>query len=281
MTVTDSAGRELIFESAPHRIATVIPGDMEIIYALGGELAARPQSSGEVRPPEAESLDVIGHPHDINFEILASLGVDLFIGHSRVNMKDIETLEALGINVLLSHGDSFEDIIGLINLYGRILDKGSEAEQLIHEIENEINALIGNQPEQPMKTLILFGTVDETMAALPQSLVGSLFELVGTENVASGLPRLDRYPTYAQLSLERVLEANPDVIYFMAHGDPQAVLDNFQSEMSKNPAWNNLTAVKNDNLIILPHSLFGTNPGPRIVESLQYLSESLESITIE
>lgn len=279
-TIIDHAGREVTFEKYPERIATVIPGDMELIYSLGGEVIGRPQiSSGIFRPAEVESVEEIGFPLEINFEKLVSLQADLFIGHARLNFDDVATLESLGIDVILTKGDSLEDITSLIDMYGKILNRTSESESLLTTIEDRINEITAsNNRETPLRTLVLFGTRDETMAALPQSLAGNLFDIAGAENIARDFPKLDLYPTYAQITHERILEANPDAIYFMAHGDAEEALQQFQSEMATNPIWNHLDAVKSDNLIILPQELFGTNPGPRIVDALEFLKESIDSI---
>lgn len=279
LTISDSANRNVTFEESPKRIVTVSPADMEIIYALGGEVVGRPQNtSGVIRPPEAEVAENIGFPIVINYEKIAALKADLFIGHERLNIKDVPTLESLNLNVVLTKGDSLEEIISLIEMYGDILNEKENANALIHNIEKEIEEILADNQDQHPKVLILFGTPSETMAALPQSLAGNLFELAGAENVFKDLPGLRSYPTYAQLSLERIFEANPDAIYFMSMGNAELALKQFQEEMSLIPAWNELTAVKNDNLIILPHELFGANPGPRIVDSLQFLKNSLNSL---
>lgn len=279
LTITDSANRSVTFKESPKRIVTVNPADMEIIYALGGEVVGRPQNStGTTRPKEAEVAVDIGFPLAINFERIVALKSDLFIGHKRLNTKDVPTLEALGLNVLLTQGDSVDEIISLIEMYGDILDKKDEADALINAIEKEIAEMLAEQQEKQVRALILFGTPRETMAALPQSLAGNLFELVGVENICKDLPGLKAYPTYAQLSLERILEADPDVIYFMSIGDDEKPFKQFQAEMSLIPVWNELTAVKNDRLINLPYELFGANPGPRIVESLQFLKNSLDNL---
>lgn len=279
LTIVDLADREVTFESMPERIVTVVPSDMEIIYALGGEVVGRPlSSSGIVRPEQAATLPEVGYPLGVNFEVITSLEADMFIGHARLNLGDVQTLESLGIEVVLTKGDSLEDIKSMIKMYGHILERQEEALRLIDEIDRKVTEMTSNKRENPIKALILFGTRDETMAALPQSLAGNLFELAGAQNISDGLPRLDMYPTYAQLSLERVLEADPDVIYFMAHGDAEVAKQQFEKHMADNPGWNNLTAVKKNNIIVLPHELFGTNPGPRIVDALDFVINSLNNL---
>ncbi len=279
LMITDSAERKVLFAESPKKIVTVIPADMEIIYALGGEVVGRPQKSfGEVRPPEAAGVEEIGRPQIINFEKIAALDADLFIGHKRLNAKDVPTLESLGMNVLLTQGDSAKEIIDLIKMYGLILDKEAAANELIDNIETEIEKISREFEGQTIKALILYGTPNETMAALPMSLAGNLFEIAGIQNIYQDMPGLKTYPTYAQLSLERILEADPDVIYFMFMGDDVKPFEQFQSEMALVPAWNGLTAIKNDRLIVLPYELFGTNPGPRIVDSLHYLQDTLKDL---
>ncbi len=279
LTITDFANRSVTFKKSPKRIVTVNPADMEIIYALGGKVVGRPQKSfGDVRPPEAEKAEAVGRPQVINFEKVSALKADMFVGHKRLNVKDVPTLEALGLNVVLTQGDSVDEVIDLIGMYGNILNKQEQANALVNTIEQEIEKTVKGNQRRDVKALILFGIPNETMAALPQSLAGNLFELAGVENICKGMPGLKTYPTYAQLSLERILEADPDVIYFMSMGDDAKPFERFQAEMANVPAWNKLTAIKNDRLINLPYELFGTNPGPRIVESLQFLQNSLNSL---
>jgi len=279
ITIIDSANRSVTFEESPKRIVTVNPADMEIIYVLGGKVVGRPQKSvGEVRPPEAAVAEDVGRPQVINFEKISALRADLFIGHKRLNIKDVPTLEALNLNVVLTQGDSVDEIIDLIAMYGSILNKQEQANALINTIKEKVAEVSEGNQGRNVKALILFGTPNETMAALPQSLGGNLFELVGVENICKDMPGLKTYPTYAQLSLERILEADPDVIYFMSIGDDKKPFEQFQAEMSHLPVWNELTAIKNDKLINLPYDLFGTNPGPRIIESLQFLKNSLDSL---
>jgi iron complex transport system substrate-binding protein len=48
--------------------------------------------------------------------------------------------------------------------------------------------------------------------------------------------------------------------------------------MEKNAAWKNLDAVKKGNIVVLPSNLFGTNPGTKITEAVEYMRQSLKDI---
>ncbi|MFJ5624264.1 ABC transporter substrate-binding protein [Peribacillus loiseleuriae] len=279
--MTDHANRELMFDDPPLRIVSLVQGDMEIVHSLGAEIVGRPTVSSDVLPKELADIEEVGTAHEADFEKIISLKPDLIIGHAGLNMKDVSTAEALGLNIFLTNSNSYETIIEVISMYGKILDRENEANEMIAEIEEKKSSIQSNPLHKKVKALIVYGTTDLFLAALPTSLSGNLLDIVGGENIASNLPGIDSYPDYAQLSMERVIEANPDVIYFITHGDPDAVKEKFKLELKSNPAWNKVNAFEHDNFVFLPYELFGTSPGPKVADSLRYLRESLESIATE
>ncbi|KMY51472.1 ABC transporter substrate-binding protein [Peribacillus loiseleuriae] len=279
--MTDHANREIMFDDPPLRIVSLVQGDMEIVHSLGAEIVGRPTVSSEVLPKELADIEEVGTAHEADFEKIVSLKPDLIIGHAGLNMKDASTAEALGLKLFLTNSNSYETIIEVISMYGKILDRENEANEMIAEIEEKKSTIQTKPLNKKVKALIVYGTTDLFLAALPTSLSGNLLEIVGGENIASNLPGIDSYPDYAQLSMERVIEANPDVIYFITHGDPDAVKEKFKLELKSNPAWNKVNAFKHDNFNFLPYELFGTSPGPKVADSLSYLRESLESIATE
>ena len=273
--ITDYAGRTLEFSQPPKRIISLIPGDMEIIHALGGEIVGRANVDESAISEALVHVPEVGNAHDINFEKVVSLKADLIIGHAGLNMKDVNTVESLGLKMLLSNSKSYETIIETIELYGKILQKSSEAEALVQSLEEKKASVLTKVMNKDVQALIIYGTTESFMAALPSSLSGDLLALAGGTNIADHLPGIDGYPDYAQLSMERVIQSNPDVVYFITHGDPSTVRSKFESELKANPSWKSVNAIINDNLVFLPYELFGTNPGPRIVEALDFLKESL------
>lgn len=86
------------------------------------------------------------------------------------------------------------------------------------------------------------------MAALPQSLSGDLLRIAGGANIAENEPALEKFPQYAQINAEKVIEADPDLILLMTHSNPEDVKAGFMSEMKQNAAWHDVSAVKMDTL---------------------------------
>jgi iron complex transport system substrate-binding protein len=58
-------------------------------------------------------------------------------------------------------------------------------------------------------------------------------------------------------------------------GDSEKALKALQDGIAKNPAWSNLTAVKNDRFVVLPKELFHYKPNARWGESYEYVAKIL------
>ncbi|MCM3760468.1 ABC transporter substrate-binding protein [Alkalihalobacillus oceani] len=275
-TVTDFAGREVRLGQTPDLLVSLVQADAEIVHALGGEIVGRPTVQNQQVSEGLQGAEEIGTAHDIDFEKVVSLQPDLVIGHAELNLKDVDMFASLGIPVVLTSGNSYDDVLKSIELYGQLLDKEEQAGELLASLD--VGQLELAPLAEEVKALIIFGSADTMMAALPSSLSGDLLAMAGGLNIAEGLPQIEHYPQYAQLSMERVLEADPDIIYFIAHGDVEAVKAQFEAEVKSNSSWQHLQAVEQERLVILPPELFSSNPGPRIGEALQFIHESLTAV---
>jgi iron complex transport system substrate-binding protein len=171
-----------------------------------------------------------------------------------------------------------EEIKQQIELFGRLLHKSSRAEELIQEIDKKLESLKASQAANKPRVLIVYGAPGTYMAALPNSLSGNIAELTGASNIAAGYPSLENYPQYAQLSTERIIEANPQVVFIMGHGNPQEVTAGFLKEMERNSAWNGIDAVVNHHVTVLPSDLFGSNPGTRVIEAMEMMQDILHEV---
>lgn len=275
ISVTDLAGKTVEFSEVPQRIVTFSSGDMSIVYALGGTVVGRPTIEGEV-PTEVKDIADIGTTIEINIEKVAALQPDLIIAHRQLNAKDIPALEQLGAKILLTGAASLDENNGVIEMLGKVLHKTTEAETLVKQINDKVTEVSTLNSEKEIRCLIIFGVPSNWMVALPDSLSGNLLEAVGGFNIAKDYPKLEKFPQYAQMNSERIIEADPQVLLLISPGPQEIAKKSFMAEMSKNPSWKNITAMKQGNFIMLPNSLFGSNPGAKIMDSLEYLNNELQ-----
>ncbi|OBZ08652.1 ABC transporter substrate-binding protein [Bacillus sp. FJAT-26390] len=275
--VKDFAGRMITFDKVPDHIVALSNGETDIVYALGGELVGRPASTSSSLPAAAEKVEQIGSAHEVDLEKITLLRADVVLGNNPMNTKDVPVLEGVGSKVILTSANSVNEIKAQITLFGQLLQKEARAQELNQTIDDKLKQFHAAANQEKPKALLVYGAPGTYMAALPNSLSGNILELAGGTNIASNYPSLQSYPQYAQLNSERIVEANPSLILIMTHGNPEEVKKGFLKEMQQNPAWSSLDAVKQNKVEVLPSDLFGSNPGTRIIESLEWLHDMLET----
>ncbi|PEZ54951.1 iron-hydroxamate ABC transporter substrate-binding protein [Bacillus cereus] len=271
--ITDLSGRKVTFDKVPESFATLSMGDMDIIHALGGKIVGRPDTKLTL-PDELKKAQVIGNAHQPNFEQIASLKPDVLVANNGFQ-KNVPTVEGQGTQVIISSANSVQDIQKNIELYGTVMKKEDKAKEINQKMNDQMKKY---EKKSDVKALLVYGAPGTYLAALPTSLSGDILEKTGGKNIASDFPETKEYPQYAQLSVERIIEANPDVIYLITHGDPKSVKKAFEGEMMKNEAWKNLEAVKQNRVVILPPDLFGSNPGTRVTEAMDFMYKSIQDV---
>lgn len=274
--VTDFSKRTLAFQKVPQHIVALSNGDLDIIYALGGTAVGRPNSNGPVVVPAAENVQQIGSTHEVDLEKITMLKPDVVLGNYPMNEKDIPAIEGVGSQPLLTSANSVQDIQTQITLFGQLLQKQAGAVKLNQQIDQQVTKLQKETASASKpKVLLVYGAPATYMAALPNSLSGNILEGAGGSNIAADFPGLQNFPQYAQLNTERIIQADPDYIFIMTHGNTEDVKAAFIKEMQENAAWNGIRAVKNNQVEVLPSDLFGTNPGTRVTKALDLMHQKL------
>ncbi|URJ50287.1 ABC transporter substrate-binding protein [Paenibacillus polymyxa] len=274
--VTDFSKRTLAFQKVPQHIVALSNGDLDIIYALGGTAVGRPNSNGPAVVAAAENVQQIGSTHEVDLEKITMLKPEVVLGNYPMNEKDIPAIEGVGSQLLLTGANSVHDIQSQITLFGQLLQKQAQAVKLNQQIDQQVAKLQKETASASKpKVLLVYGAPATYMAALPNSLSGNILEAAGGSNIAADFPGLQNFPQYAQLNTERIIEADPDYIFIMTHGNTEDVKAAFIKEMQENAAWNGIRAVKNNQVEVLPSDLFGTNPGTRVTKALDLMHQKL------
>lgn len=271
--IKDASGEIVTFDETPESIAVLNSGDLDILRKLDVNVTGRPKTSGPV-DQEIEGITEIGNPHQPNFEKIAEVNPDVLAVPLSFQQYAGNIAEQ-GTTIVYTQANSVDDILNTIGNFGDIFNRKTDAENIIKTIQQEIEEV---EKSEPVKTLLVYGAPGTYLAALPNSLSGDLLEKAGGENIASDFIQEENYPQYASLSIEKIIERNPEMIMLITHGEPEAVKAAFEEEMSENAAWKNLDAVKSGNVVVLPSHLFGSNPGTQVSEALQVMVESLSAV---
>ncbi len=262
VTVTDSNGKEVTFQSPPEGIVALAPSFVEVLFAIDAGDAVVAVDQNTDFPPEAASLTKVSG-FDPSVEGIAALEPDLVIIFFDPGGLE-QALERLGIPVLfLANPASIEGVFDQIELLGRATGHPDEAAGLIAGMRDGIDDLtekLADVQEGPS----FFHELDPALfTTCPGEFTHDMYETLKARNIATeaGVP--------CQLSQEFVIDADPEVVI---------LADEFAGEspdtVKARPGWGSVSAVQNGRIHIVDPNLV-SRPGPRLVEALEILATLL------
>jgi iron complex transport system substrate-binding protein len=265
--VTDQLGRVVVLDKLPNRIISLAPSNTEILFALG--LADRVVAVTDYcnYPPEAEAKPSIGGFSTPNIEEIVALSPDLLLATSIHEKKIIPQLENKGLTALALSPKTIDGVLEAISLTGKVTGVPENASALATEMRRRIKAVTdktASLPSEPRPGTFYIVWHDPLMTAGSGTLQDELIEKAGGLNIARELT------DYADISLEAVIVANPDVIIAGAgHGSGQ---DQPFQYAQVEPRLRDTSARQNNHVYTIDADL-ASRPGPRIVEGLEIFAQ--------
>lgn len=265
--ITDQLGRVVKLGEAPQKIVSLAPSNTEILFALG--LANKVVAVTDYcdYPPEAKEKPSIGGFSTPNIEKLVALSPDLVLATSIHEKRIIPQLETKGITVFALAPKTIDEVLEAIKLVGKVTGEEEEASRLVAEMEKRIKRVTSKTdslpPNQRPRVFYLVWH-DPLMAPGADTLQNDLIKKAGGTNIAQDLTG------YADISLETVIAANPEVmIAGGGHGTGEDLPFQF---IKTEPRLRSTTARQNNRVYMIDGNLV-SRPGPRIVEGLEKFAE--------
>jgi iron complex transport system substrate-binding protein len=262
--ITDQLGHTVTLETTtPQRIVSLAPSHTETLYALG--LSDRLVAITDYcnYPPEAEEKPSIGGFSTPNIEEVVAMDPDLVLATQIHEDKVIPQLEARGLTVVAVNPTTIDEVIEAITLVGKVTSAEKEAASLLADMKSRIKAVTdktGNLPEAQKPKVLYVVWHDPLMVAGSGTLHNELIKTAGGINVAGDLS------SYADISLEAVIAANPQV---MIAGVNMGTGEDLPYQFITNDERLGETdARQNGRVYTIDTDLVG-RPGPRIVAALE------------
>jgi cobalamin transport system substrate-binding protein len=261
----DDAGRRVYFAKPPTRIVSLAPSITEILFAVeAGDHIVGVTDFCDY-PPEAMKKPKVGYANP-NTESLVALQPDLIVAPTNYLKPDvIVKLEKLKIPVFLLDDKNVENIYAHIQTLGRIVGRSPKADALAMDLRQQVAAIKQRiQGLPPVRTLYVLNS-RPLISVGPGSFIDQLIGMAGGFNVAgkSATP-------YPRLSMEAVLQADPEVVVFPV-GKAEGISESEQQAWRQ---WSTITAVKRGQLHQISADLLN-RPGPRIAKGLESLASIL------
>ena len=267
LTVTDDLGREVTLSAPPEHVAAIIASFAETWLLAGGTLSAAVRDAWDDfhldLGPEVQNL---GNYKEVSTELLFAAEADLVIASantkSHVELKD--TLEQAKVPVLYFNVNGFEDYLRMLKICCDITAREDLYEQNGLEVQKQVDAAVAAaqkaKAEQGAPRVLLLRTAASGIHAkgTKGTVLGLMLGDLGCENIADGSELLD------DLSIERIIEADPDRIFIVQQGNDSAGAEKTLREtLTDNPAWAGLTAVKEGRVHMMDRSLYHFKPNSR------------------
>ena len=278
----DDLGREVEVHAVENTAALL--GSFADVWDLaGGHLCAAPDDAWQdFEIAMDEDAVNLGHTKELSLENLFASKPDFIIAstNTRVDMEWKDTLESSDIPTAYFDVNNFEDYLRMLkictDLTGRedlYKKNGLNVQKQIDEAIQKAQARIND--EGKLKVLFLRASAGSVRAKNSEgNVLGEMLSQLECENIADIDERL-----LENLSIEYIMEQDPDAIFVVPLGDDLAAVDAYFNQFVKdNPAWSTLTAVKNQQVYHLDKRLYNLKPNEKWGEATLALEEILDEV---
>ncbi len=273
ITLTDDAGRDLELAAEPQRIVSLAPSNTEIVCALDACDRLVGVTDFDDFPASVADVEKVVIQATVDVELVVAAEPDLVLaaGNELTPSAIIDQLTDLGLPVLVLYPESLDEVYGDIRLIGQALDRSTEADALVADMEDQVGEVVAavEGAERPLTLYEIFHAEGTTYTAGEGSFLASLIELAGGEPLTGD--------AQGSIGNEELVAADPELIllgaasYDPSLGDTETALET----VAARPGWGELRAVQDGAVVPYLEDIVTTRPGPRIVEGLAALARAI------
>ena len=234
-------------------------------------MVGRPTTKAKVLA-EAASAAEIGPVYQIDMEKVISLKPDLVMIIKGINEKLIDTLDANGIKSIVVDMKSYDDVKRTLTTFAALTGHPDKGAELIAKMDADIEDVKNSIPHEKKRITIIHSTGQGLSVQLDGSIAGSIANMLGWENTASGMTALDKNPDAAPYSMEALVAQNPDIIFVTSMGEEAEIRASMEAMFNESPAWQSVAAVRENKVYYLPQALFLFSPGIDFPAAVRYMA---------
>ena len=203
-----------VFAQEYKRIVSLAPSVTESLYELGVDDTVI--ATTIYCPKGKNNKEIIGTLLEPDIEKIIELEPDLIVATKEGNSKDaVEKIERLGLNVfVMETSQSFKEICNNFKLLAEKIGKEEEAAEIITKAGDDILAVYSRAVFMPRESIFWEVGAKPLYTAGRQSFVNDYNMYTATTNLYYDID--SRYPS---VSIEDVIERNPEIIILVNMGD--------------------------------------------------------------
>ena len=284
-TFTDDLGREVTLEAAPRRVAALTGSYADIWCTAGGRdtlVASASDAWTDFDLGLGEEVANIGGAMGVSVEELLAAAPDLVLASTNIpsNQEMLPALEAAGVDVAFFSVDTFEDYLRMLEICTGLTGSPEAYQTYGEAVAEEIEAARARaaaalEEQGPEKVLYIRAAASVVKPkGSSGTVLGEMLADLGCINIADQDQSL-----LEDLSMEAILAADPDKILIVLQGaDPEPAKAQLEGEVLSNPAWQQLTAVREGKVYYMDKDLYHLKPNARWGEAYDHLVEILYGV---
>lgn len=246
----------------------------DLWFLSGGELAGMTEDGMDLEGI-SENTEVIGTVTNPSLEAIAALSPDLVLlsGELPTHQKLAEELESRGITTKMISVNSFSDYDKVMKELTGMTGREDCYKKNVTDVGERIDQILKSAEDKDLKKgtyLALRVSATKNKALKNDYFACEIFNAFGLENIAQDNSAFD------ELNLEAILDADPDFIFVVEQGKSSEAQESFAEAFSGKPVWQELAAVRNGCVYMLPKDYFQYKPNAKWDEAYQYVMELLE-----
>jgi iron complex transport system substrate-binding protein len=266
VTLTADNG-EITIEEQPDAIVSLSPTATETLFAIGAGEQVEAVDDNSTYPTDAPITDLSAFTP--NAEAIVAYEPDLVVLSDDQN-GIVDALESLDVPVLLlGAAEDLDDAYAQMELLGEATGHADEAADAAADVRDRIQAAVDSVPADAAGQKVFHELGPELYSADSSTFIGSIYGLLGLENIADGAP--DPSGGYPQLSAEYVVEQAPDLIVL---ADTKCC-DQSAATVAERPAFAAVPAVV-DGRVVEADDDVASRWGPRIADFAETVAEALQ-----
>jgi iron complex transport system substrate-binding protein len=267
ISVEDSAGRVVTLDQPARRIVALAPHIVENLFSAGaGERIVGTVDHADF-PAGARQIPTVGSAHAWSLESVVALAPDLVVlWESGNGMAALPQLERLGLTAYVSEPRQPADIIDNIRDFGVLAGTSTQAESSAAAFDAAMARLEAAHSQRGSLSVFYQIWNSPLQTINGEHLISTVMRICGGRNVFDDTRQLA-----PQVSLEAVLERDPDVIVASGMGESRPEwLDSWR-------AYPQLAAVRHGALVHIHPDLI-QRPTVRIAQGAALLCERMEAV---
>ncbi len=250
------------------RVASIVPAATDLIYAMGAGEHLVAVSNYDTGPGIDTKLPRVGDLNSTDWEMLTKLKPQFILvqtAESRLPFGFMEHCQRLEMTAFRCEFERLDDIYGMVDRLGMILQEKEKSEALIKRIHADLDKVhLNAQDGRARPRVLLIVDAKNEHIVGPGNYLRDIVEWIGANNAGDSLPG-----AWPSVDREQLLKLGPEFIFYLL---PDAKAD---AEQTVRGSWNgadDIPAVKNNQIYVL-RDWYVLQAGSHVVNLAAQMSE--------